>query len=148
MDYQHGSSSLSQPYQDGHKTVSSYLSGARTIEEKDAELLPGEKVPVLQQPLRQNARVIYFHTSENPYGGWEAMKSQLKGARRDEILCRAYGVPTKPSNTVFQNLDDRVIMKHSELPVLKDPVNNPANWVLSIDPWEIKVGSWYCSSGC
>ena len=123
------------------QTVSSYLSGARTIEEKDAELLPGEKVPVLQQPLRQNARVIYFHTSENPYGGWEAMKSQLKGARRDEILCRAYGVPTKPSNTVFQNLDDRVIMKHSELPVLKDPANHPANWVLSIDPAGNK--SWF-----
>ena len=47
-------------------------------------------------------------------------ESPAKGAKRDEILCRAYGVPTKPSNTVFQNLDDRVVMKHQEIPVIKD----------------------------
>jgi hypothetical protein len=121
--------------------VSRYLSGARTVEDREAELLEGEKVPLIQQPLRTNSRIVYFHTSENPYGGWESMKNQLQGAKRDEILCRAYGVPTKPSNTVFQNLDDRVVMKHSEIPVIKDPVNHPANWVLSIDPAGNK--SWF-----
>lgn len=122
-------------------TVSSFLSGARTLVDKEAELLPGEKVPVLQQPLRTGCRVYYFHTADNPYGGWNAMKSQLNGAPRDEILCRAYGVPTKPSNTVFKHLDDRVIMKASEIPVTKDPDNHPASWILSIDPAGNK--SWF-----
>ena len=121
--------------------VSSFLSGARTLEEAEAELLNNEKVPILQQPVRGNARVCYFHTSQNPYGGWNAMKGQLQGARRDEILCRAYGVPTKPSNTVFQNLDDRIVMKHENIPVIKDPKKHPANWVLSIDPAGNK--SWF-----
>lgn len=121
--------------------VNTYLSGARVVKEVDAELLPGEKVPLIQQPLRQSASVVYFHTSKNPYGGWEAMKNQLKGTRRDEILCRAYGVPTKPSDTTFKNLDDRVVLKHEEIPIIKDKKNHPASWVLSIDPAGSK--SWF-----
>jgi len=121
--------------------VNAYLSGAKTIEETDAELLPGEKVPLIQHPLRQSASVVYFHTKNNPYGGWEAMKSQLGGCKRDEILCRAYGVPTKPSDTTFRNLDERVIMPHDEIPIIKDPENNPAQYILSIDPAGSK--SWF-----
>lgn len=122
-------------------TVASFLSGARTVEDVEAELLPGERVPVLQQPLRTGVRVMYFHTANNPYGGWKAMKSQLGGAKRDEILCRAYGVPVKPSNTVFRNLDDRVIYKASDIPITNDKANNPATWVLAIDPAGSK--SWF-----
>ena len=121
--------------------VNAYLSGARTIKEVDAELLPGEKVPLVQQPLRQSTSVVYFHTKENPYGGWDAMKNQLAGCRRDEILCRAYGVPTKPSDTTFKNLDDRVILAHKEIPVIADRENNPCTWILSIDPAGAK--SWF-----
>lgn len=122
-------------------TVASYLSGALTLEECDAELLPGEVVPTLQQPVKKSSRVIYFHTKNNPYGGWEAMKTQLAGTKRDEILCRAYGVPVKPSNTTFPNLDSKVVMPHADIPILKDPVKNPCNWVLSIDPAGSK--SWF-----
>ena len=121
--------------------VNSYLSGAKTIEEVDAELLPGEKVPLIQHPLRQSASVVYFHTAGNPYGGWRAMKNQLQGARRDEILCRAYGVPVKPSDTTFKNLDDRVILKHKDIPILQDKKTHPAQWILSIDPAGAK--SWF-----
>ena len=113
--------------------VSQYLTGARTLETKKAELLNDEEVPVLQHSIR-NARIVYFHTKDNPYNSWEATKNQLKGANRDEILTRAYGVPTKPANTVFRNLDDKVIMKHSEIPVIKNPKDNPCIYVLSIDP--------------
>ena len=69
------------------------------------------------------------------------MKMQLEGARRDEILTRAYGVPSKPSNTTFVNLDDRVVMKHEEIPVVKDRKSNPCNYILSIDPAGSK--SWF-----
>jgi hypothetical protein len=121
--------------------VSSYLSGAKTIKEEEAELLDGELVPVVQQPVRKNSRVVYFHTRYNPYGGWEAMKAQLSGARRDEILCRAYGIPTKPNNTTFANLTSKVIRKPTDIPVITDPAKNPATWILSIDPAGSK--SWF-----
>ena len=113
--------------------VAQYLQGAQTLLETEAELLGGEKVPVLQQSIR-NARIVYFHTKDNPFNSWAATKAQLAGAKRDEVKTRAYGIPTKPSNTVFPNLDDKVIMKHSELPVIKDPGGNPAQYILSIDP--------------
>ncbi len=112
--------------------VSQYLTGARTLESKNAELLD-EEVPILQQSIR-NARIVYFHTKDNPYNSWQATKNQLKGSTRDEILTRAYGVPTKPANTVFRNLDDKVIMKHEDIPVIKNPQDNPCIYVLSIDP--------------
>ena len=114
--------------------VSQYLTGARTLIDREAELLDNEKVPVLQQSIRNNARIVYFHTKDNPYNSWKATKNQLKGATRDEIKCRAYGLPVKPANTVFPNLDDRVVMKHDDIPVIKDPSKNPAQWILSIDP--------------
>ena len=123
------------------QTVSSYLSGARTLKDREADLLEDERVPILQQPVRQNARVVYFHTKDNPYGGWQAMKAQLKGAKRDEILCRAYGVPTKASNQVFANLDSRVILKHEDIPVISDPEKHPSVRILSIDPAGNK--SWF-----
>ena len=123
------------------QTVSTYLSGARTMIDKEAELLEGERVPILQKPIRQNASVCYFHTQDNPFNSWEATKAQLKGARREEILCRAYGVPTKPATTCFRNLDDRVIMKHDEIPVIEDPENNPSLKIISIDPAGNK--SWF-----
>jgi hypothetical protein len=113
--------------------VSQYLSGARTLESRPAVLLNNDEVPVLQQSIR-NARIVYFHTQDNPYNSWTATKNQLKGSSRDEILTRAYGVPTKPAGTVFRNLDDKVIMKHSEIPVIKNPQDNPCTYVLSIDP--------------
>ena len=105
-----------------------------TLKDREADLLEDERVPILQQPVRQNSRVVYFHTKDNPYGGWQAMKAQLKGAKRDEILCRAYGVPTKASNQVFANLDSRVILKHEDIPVISDPEKHPSVRILSIDP--------------
>jgi hypothetical protein len=114
--------------------VSQYLTGARTLIDKEAELLDGERVPILQQSVRSNARIVYFHTQDNPYNSWKATKSQLSGATRDEIKCRAYGLPVKPANTVFPNLDDRVVMKHEDIPILKNPADNPAQWVISLDP--------------
>ena len=117
-----------------NSVVKSLLTGARTEEEIEADLLPGEKVPLVQQPLRKASTVVYFHTAENPFGGWSNMKAQLEGEKRDVILCRAYGVPVKSSRTVFPNLTDDNVAKHSEIPILKNPEDNPATWVLSIDP--------------
>ena len=112
-----------------NSVVKSMLTGARTIKSAKADLLGGEDVPLVQQPLRKASSVVYFHTSANPFGGWSAMKSQLDGEKRDVILCRAYGVPTKQSRTVFPSFGDKNIIKKDDLPDLSE-----ANWVLSIDP--------------
>jgi hypothetical protein len=86
-------------------TVKTYLDRAITLEETDADLLPikdatgqttaHEKVPRIQQSGIERARIIYFHTSDNPYGNYPSMRETLKGKSRETILMRAYGVPSK-----------------------------------------------------
>ena len=112
-----------------NSVVKSMLTGARTMKSAKADLLGGEEVPLVQQPLRKASSIVYFHTSANPFGGWSAMKSQLEGEKRDVILCRAYGVPTKQSRTVFPAFGDKNIIKKDDLPNFDE-----ANWVMSIDP--------------
>ena len=112
-----------------NSVVKSMLTGARTMKSAKADLLGGEEVPLVQQPLRKASSIVYFHTSANPFGGWSAMKSQLEGEKRDVILCRAYGVPTKQSRTVFPAFGDKNMIKKDDLPKLDE-----ANWVMSIDP--------------
>jgi hypothetical protein len=107
------------------QTVKAVLNGATTIEETDAELLcvksaagdllGYEKVPLVQENLavtlpgtKAKAAIVYFHSSENPYGGWETIKANLEGGSRDKILTVAYGVPTKAMLTRFPLFNDLV----------------------------------------
>jgi phage terminase large subunit-like protein len=72
-----------------------------------------EKVPRIQENLSVNimgqkakATIIYFHTRDNPFGGYESMVATLEGAARDKILTRAYGVPTKAMMARFPLMSD------------------------------------------
>ena len=112
-----------------NSVVKSMLTGAKTVESAKADLLDGEEVPLVQQPLRKASSVVYFHTAANPFGGWSAMKTQLEGEKRETILCRAYGVPVRQSRAVFPSLSDKNFCQPEKLPDFTD-----ANWVLSIDP--------------
>jgi hypothetical protein len=96
------------PVQQWSPTVAEYLEGARTIEYAPAPLLPpgargrrNRQVPRIQQPLRQNAQVIYFHITDNPFTSAETTAETLDGAPPDEILMRAYGVPAKSGANRF-----------------------------------------------
>lgn len=115
-------------------TVKSLLAGATTLLSDEADLLPGETVPLVQQPTRKASVVVYFHTKHNLYGGWEHMKKQLDGENRDTILCRAYGVPTKSAQTVFAKFGEHNIVEPEDIPILSDPKKNPAIWLTTIDP--------------
>jgi hypothetical protein len=113
-------------------TVAEYLEGAITKEEADAPLLPVyvqtetgervqngcEKVPRVQRCTHvPDANVIYFHTSDNPYGGYEELARKLNGATRAKILERAYGVPTKARLMRFPKFRDMVhVIPASKIP--------------------------------
>jgi len=112
-----------------NSVVKSMLTGARTVESAKADLLNGEEVPLVQQPIRKASSVVYFHTAANPFGGWEAIKNQLEGEKRETILCRAYGVPVRQSRAIFPNLTDKNFCPPEKLPDFSE-----ANWVMSIDP--------------
>lgn len=103
---------------DGYSaTVQDFLQGAETVEWADAELLPAdasrpeaghERVPLVQRCRRQHDRVVYFHTAENPWSGYPRLVADLASARREEILCRAYGVPVKAIGNQFPRFSTRV----------------------------------------
>jgi len=115
-------------------TIKEYLNGVRTEEDVEADLIPGYRVPIVQQPKREDSKVIYFHTKDNPYGGYERIKKTLKGAHRDDILCRAYGVPVKPMAGKFPKFSDiHNVVKHEEIPFIKDK-NCDVTHYMVIDP--------------
>lgn len=120
---------------DGYNlTVKNFISGAKITRDEEAELLPGERVPLVMQPIRQSYSVVFFGTHKNPFGGWPAMKKQLENADRETIKVRAYGVPTRQAKTPFPLLSDKNVRPHEKIPIVADPKSNPASWHLIIDP--------------
>lgn len=67
-----------------------------------------EKVPRVQRSAIPTAAIVYFHSVDNPYGNYAAMKVELAGSPKDRILTRAYGVPTKANLTQFPLFKDTV----------------------------------------
>ena len=118
-------------------TIREYLQGAKTIKEVDADpdLLPGEKVPVVQQPLRENSRVIYFHSVWNKFNDYGALKKTLKNDPRQKILTRCYGVPHKQSGSQFPRFGNAHLVTDEQIPEegtnyhIVDP-SNGKNWVM------------------
>jgi hypothetical protein len=111
------------PVQMWSPVVAEYLEGARTVQYVEAPLLPAgfrgrvnRKVPRVQQPVRGNAAVIYFHITDNPFTSEELTRETLEGAPPEEVLMRAYGVPTKSAANRFPRFREDVhVLKESEV---------------------------------
>jgi phage terminase large subunit-like protein len=114
------------PVQGWSPTVADYLSGAKTITDTDAELLPlkndkGEisgydKVPI-EQINPKGRPILYFHTQSNPWAGWSRMKKELQSETKEKILCRAYGVPTKAISGRFPLFNPKVhVIRAADVP--------------------------------
>ena len=109
------------------ETVAHYLEGATILEEVEAELLPlfgpdgrkvgCKKVPRVVQCRDPRARIIYFHTHDNPYGNYEGLQKLLEGKSEGEIALRAYGVVEKGHYAAF-------------------PLFNEKAHVISVNQWE------------
>jgi hypothetical protein len=148
---------------DGYtEVVRDYTEGARVLETKSAELLNGERVPVVKKSKNRNAAILYFHTKDNPFGGYERIAADLKNRPREEILCRAYGIPTKSVSGQFPCFDQTInVIPHDKIPrenVTRYMILDPAgrkNWFMcwiAVDATEtyyvyrewpsVAVGDW------
>jgi len=74
--------------------IAEYLKGSETLKTRRAELLNRE-LPVQQYSPKRDASVVYLHSDENPFGGYERIAKDLRDRTEEEILVRAYGVPVK-----------------------------------------------------
>jgi phage terminase large subunit-like protein len=125
------------PIEGYNATVKEFLQGAETVRECAAPLLPKAKddpgqgcemVPRLQMCRRATDRVVYFHTSENPWSGYERIKEDLRTANREQILCRAYGVPVKAIGNQFPRFNRAVHV------IARDKVPKGGTWYQVVDP--------------
>jgi len=111
--------------------IGSYLKNAETIKTRPAELLNGEEVPVVQRNHEQNLDIVYFHSDQNPFGGYDRIAKELRGKPRDFILTRAYGIPVKSMTTLFP-------LFNTAVHVVKDriDVSNKKEWTVYqvVDP--------------
>lgn len=94
--------------------ISEYLKNAETLKTKPAALLNSKAVPVEQYSPSRDASVIYLHSDENPFGGYERISKDLEGRPDSEILVRAYGVPVKSANALLPYFNTEVNVLTSE----------------------------------
>jgi len=117
-----------------NETFGHFYEGAQTLQETDAVLLPRfdgkgqrigfEKVPRVMQCADPTARIVFFHTADNPFGNYEAIvqEEKSKGNNRDSIRIRVYGICTKSHKVAFPlfNTQAHVISTSQYRKVLED----------------------------
>jgi hypothetical protein len=96
-----------------NETFGHFYEGAQVIEDEDAPLLPKldekgrtvgfERMPRVMQCQDPTARIIFFWTSDNPFGNYEAIvqEEKAKGNNKDSIRIRLYGVCDKAHKVAF-----------------------------------------------
>ena len=110
------------PIKGASPTVMEYLRGAKTLETSPApwifDLLGmHEDVPRVQMAGDgKDAAIIYFHSADNLYGNPASVKKKLIGQNRDEILCRAYGIPFKVAKVMFPRFGKHHIIPDARIP--------------------------------
>lgn len=149
---------------DGYtETIRQYLDNAVTEESKVAEALKGASVPYIQRSLKKNAYVLYMHTKDNPFSGYERVLEEARNKNDDDwIKTRLYGIPTKSATTLFPRFNTSInVIAHDKIPtkgVTRYMVIDPAgrkNWFMcwiavdATDTWyvyrewpDINVGEW------
>jgi hypothetical protein len=78
-----------------------YLKGAETLETREAELLSNKPLPVKQYSPERDASIVYLHSDENPFGGYERIAKDLANRSEEDIMVRAYGVPVKSMTSLL-----------------------------------------------
>jgi hypothetical protein len=138
------------------ETVANFLREAVTKERREAELLrtlhkqSNCEVPYVQVNDRKSTAILYFHTADNPWSGYNSVV-EMCAAKGDVnyTLTAAYGVPTKSYSSKFPKFSTSVNVVKAEA-VPKENVSiyqviDPAgkkNWFMC---W-IAVqedGTWY-----
>jgi hypothetical protein len=115
--------------------VSEYLKGAETLETRHADLL-GKDVPVKQYSPERDAGIVYLHSDENPFGGYDRIAKDLRNEHEDKIMVRAYGLPTKSMTSLIPNFSPElnVLSEEPNKHGIVFPALNTMTWYQVVDP--------------
>lgn len=136
------------PIQGYTETIRQVSDKAKVVESRPAELLGNEPTRFLVQPDNDIRSIIHFFSEDNPFGGYDRIKQELAGEKREKILTRAYGVAVKSATSKFPLFSHDVnVVPASAVPknmtryVICDPAGRK-NWFLlwvGVDPSD----TWY-----
>lgn len=114
--------------------IQDILGKTRTIEKRYAPLANAQ-LPVIQESLsRPGLGIFYFWTEDNTFIDTQDFMDKVKLRPREEILARAYGIPTKSISGAFPAFDrDTNVIKESDLPWVKNPDYKVTRY-MALDP--------------
>lgn len=140
------------------ETVKYYCRGAKRVETKPAPLmqdihgLVDYKVPVVEVNENRNTAIVYFHSINNPWGGYESIVEQCRSKNdQNYTLTAAYGVPTSTLASKFPCFSPEVnVLPPERMPavganctryMILDPAGRK-NWFMA---WVAVTpdGTWY-----
>ncbi len=115
--------------------VQELLGKVKTLETRYAPLVK-RKLPVLQESLQHDGMLIhYFWTEDNPFIDVNEFRAKMRGLSKEDVLARAYGIPTKAAKAAFPlfSRDVHVLKAHEDLPFIKNP-EYPVTRYFVMDP--------------
>lgn len=91
------------------ETVRGILEGAQTIEHGEADEEDGyERIPLIQQPRKSNAKVFYLYTRSNKFNNYGRFCRDLEGKPKAFRFMKKYGIPHRLSMQKFPKFSTAV----------------------------------------
>ncbi len=108
--------------------IQDILGKTRTLQTRFAPLV-GRDLPIMQESLsRPGTAIYYFWTEDNAFIDTKDFVDKIKGRPKDEILARAYGIPTKSITGVFPGFNKEInVIPHEKLPWLEENLKKDKN---------------------
>lgn len=116
------------------ETVKNYRANAITLKDKVVSegLKKETRVPLFQRNEQKNTNIVYFHSKDNPWSGYQTLLEQCTAKADDNYTLTAlYGVPTKSAATMFPKFQSGNIVS-SEF--MKEKLKEKVTRYMCIDP--------------
>ena len=127
------------------KAVRYFLEDLHITKWRDAVLLPDSinvpggprgKAPYVGSIRGGTGRAIWFHSDLNPFSDWSAMRRQVQGKTKEDIMMRVYGWVSNLNSSNFPKFSNVHILSDEDLP---DP--GECTHYFSLDPAGAR--NWY-----
>lgn len=107
----------------------------RPVPEWAVPALGRTPLPIMQESLtRPGTAIYYFWTEDNAFIDTADFIAKVSSRPKDELLSRAFGIPTKAVAGAFPQFNKEVnVVPHEELPFVKDPTYKVTRY-MAIDP--------------
>tara|TARA_S200002703_G_scaffold17339_2_gene14336 strand:- start:21138 stop:22802 length:1665 start_codon:yes stop_codon:yes gene_type:complete len=120
------------------KAVRYFLDGVKVIKWRDAVLLPDSinvpgglkgQAPFVADIKGGAGRAIWFHSDLNPFSDWEAMKRQVAGKSKEDIMMRVYGWVSNLNSSKFPRFSSAHILPKDQM-----PCDDECTHYMAVDP--------------